>query len=276
MIISPFVRKGIICCAAILASLSICASADADITIGQVAPPNPESYCNLGPTDTIQIATTGGNLYAMPEAGVLTSWSTSAGPGAGQFLSFKVYRPVSGTVFSVVAQDGPRALVPSVLNTFPIDIPVQAGDVLGLNDHEAPTTPDACSYFTGAPGDREAGLLGNGADGAQLNFEASDTEPNVRANVSATLLPTLAAVPVTTPVGPPVTVPKCVVPRLGAKKLAAARKALKKADCKLGRVTKLKGATTKTGLVVSQNPQTGKKLAAGAKVAVKLVPPGSK
>jgi hypothetical protein len=65
----------------------------------------------------------------------------------------------------------------------------------------------------------------------------------------------------------------CVVPKLEGKKLKAARKALKSADCKLGRVTKLKAATTKSGLVVSQNPQSGKKLAAGAKIAVKLAPP---
>jgi hypothetical protein len=102
----------------ILATLSLCAGAEADVTVGQVAPPNPEPFCNEGPTDTIEAATTGGNAYAMPTAGVLTSWSTSAGPGAGQSLSLKVYRPVSGTTYSVVAHDGPRALIPSVVNTF--------------------------------------------------------------------------------------------------------------------------------------------------------------
>jgi beta-lactam-binding protein with PASTA domain len=62
---------------------------------------------------------------------------------------------------------------------------------------------------------------------------------------------------------------------LGAKKLSAAGKALKKADCRLGRVAKLNGATAKSGLVVSQSPGSGKKLAAGAKIAVKLIPPQS-
>jgi IPT/TIG domain/PASTA domain len=62
----------------------------------------------------------------------------------------------------------------------------------------------------------------------------------------------------------------CIVPKLTGKKLKAARKAIKKADCKIGKVKKLEGATTKTGKVVKQNPKAGKVLAAGSKVNVKL------
>jgi hypothetical protein len=267
----------LVCVIAILGSLALCASAEADVTIGEVAPETPEFLCNLGPTDTIQIATTGGGSYVVPEAGTLTSWSTAAGPGAGQAISLKVYRPLGGTVYSVVAQDGPRALTASALNTFPIDVPVEAGDVIGLNDGEAPVFHDACTFFTAAAGDVEGGLLGDAAAGSSLNFEGVDTEPNARVNVAANLVPAATIVPPVPPTaptsGPSVPVSQCVVPRLGAKKLVAAKNVLKKADCKLGRVTKLKGATARTGLVVSQNPQTGKKLAAGAKVAVKLAPP---
>jgi PASTA domain len=266
---------------AVLTALCFCASAEADVTVGEVAPQTPEFLCNLGPTDTIQIATSGGNSYVVPQAGVLTSWSTAAGPGIGQAVSLKVYRPLGGTIYSVIGQDGPRSLVPSVLNTFPIDIPVQAGDVIGLNDGEAVIVHDACNFETPSLGDVVGGLLGNAAAGSQLNFEASDTRGEVRVNVSANLqpAPAIVATPTVPTSGPPtsgrpsVPASRCVVPRLGAKKLAAAKTALKKADCKLGRVTKLKGATAKAGLVVSQNPQTGKKLAAGAKVAVKLAPP---
>jgi hypothetical protein len=271
--------------AAALASLALCAGAAADVTVGQVAPPSPEPYCNLGPTDTIQIAVAEGNSYVVPQAGTLTSWSTSAGPGTGQSLSLKVYRPVSGTSYSVIGEDGPRALTPSVLNTFPIDIAVQAGDVIGMNDGEAPLHHDACSFFTDEAGDLAAGLPGDAADGALLSFEPVDTEPNVRVNISANLQPAAPVIPPVSSTAPPpasgpptsgppsAPAPECVVPRLGAKKLAAAKKALKAADCRLGRVMKLKGATVKSGLVVSQNPQSGKKLGAGAKVAVKLAPP---
>ena len=269
--------------AVMLASFCLCASADADVTVGEVAPQTPEFLCNLGPTDAIQVATAGGASYVVPQAGTLTSWSTAAGPGAGQAVSLKVYRPVSGTIYSVVGQDGPRALTPSVLDTFPIDIPVQAGDVIGLNDGEAAIVHDACQFYTASLGDVVAGLPGDTADGSQLNFEASVTRGGARINVSANLQPTppivvtpvvpISSSPITGATTPSAPVPQCLVPRLGAKKLAAARKALKSADCKLGRVTKLKGATAKSGLVVSQNPQSGKKLTAGSKVAIKLAPP---
>ena len=271
--------------AVMLTSLCLCASAEADVTVGEVAPQTPEFLCNRGPTDTIQVATDGGASYVVPQAGTLTSWSTAAGPGAGQAVSLKVYRPVSGTIYSVVGQDGPRALTPSVLDTFPIDIPVQAGDVIGLNDGEAAIVNDACQFYTSSLGDVVGGLPGDTADGSLLNFEASVTRGEARLNVSANLQPTppivvtpvvpVSSTPITGATTPSPPVPQCLVPRLGAKKLAAARKALKSADCELGRVTKLKGATAKSGLVVSQNPQSGKKLTAGSKVGVKLAPPNT-
>jgi IPT/TIG domain/PASTA domain len=57
----------------------------------------------------------------------------------------------------------------------------------------------------------------------------------------------------------------CVVPKLKGKILKAARKALKKADCKLGKV---RGE----GKVVSQNPKPRKVKLPGTKVNVKLKP----
>ncbi len=62
----------------------------------------------------------------------------------------------------------------------------------------------------------------------------------------------------------------CVVPKLIGKKLKAAKKKLKKAGCKLGKVKLLGEATTKTGEVKKQNPKPGKTLAPGSKVSVKL------
>jgi len=59
----------------------------------------------------------------------------------------------------------------------------------------------------------------------------------------------------------------CVVPKLKGKTLTKARKALQKADCKLGKVTP-KGQTT--GHVIKQKPKTGTVLAPGSKVQVKL------
>lgn len=62
----------------------------------------------------------------------------------------------------------------------------------------------------------------------------------------------------------------CKVPRLRGSKLKRAKKAAKKADCKIGTVKKRGKATAKTGKVVKQNPQPGKLLAPGAKIAITL------
>jgi beta-lactam-binding protein with PASTA domain len=61
--------------------------------------------------------------------------------------------------------------------------------------------------------------------------------------------------------------PKCVVPNLKGKTLKKAEKALKAADCKLGKV-KPKGQ--KTGKVKKQGPKPGTELSSGGKVNVKL------
>jgi hypothetical protein len=78
-------------------------------------------------------------------------------------------------------------------------------------------------------------------------------------------------VPPTSAVPPAPAAPaRCTVPKLAGKKLKAVRKGLAKADCKLGSVKSLDGATAKTGKVTSQSPKPGKVLAGGSKVAVKL------
>jgi hypothetical protein len=59
----------------------------------------------------------------------------------------------------------------------------------------------------------------------------------------------------------------CVVPKLKGKKLKAARKKLKKAECKLGKV---KGERSAGARVAKQKPKPGKKLAPGSKIKVTL------
>lgn len=59
----------------------------------------------------------------------------------------------------------------------------------------------------------------------------------------------------------------CVVPKLRGKKLKRARKVLRRADCRLGKV---KPTGQRTGKVRKQRPEAGRVLPAGGKVNVKL------
>jgi len=315
---------------AIVCVLGISSSAAAAIVVGQTAPgPVTESSCEYESSwDEFQATVAAGNGYTVPTAGVITSWSTIEGSGGG-LLGFKVFRPV-GTSLLVVAQDGPRPLLRGVLNTFPVNIPVQAGDIIGVS--VVGGSPTSCTFFTGLPGDRIAYKEGFTAPGQAFTPENSFTEN--RLNVSAVLLPppaiagigpasgsikgasvvisgsnfasvtgvsfgsvpatfavnsegqitavappskTLGAVPVTVTTvagtataAQPFTYEGCRVPQLKNKKLKAAKKKIRKSDCKVGKVKKLHDATAKTGKVVKQNPKPGKILVPGAKVKVTL------
>jgi uncharacterized delta-60 repeat protein len=62
----------------------------------------------------------------------------------------------------------------------------------------------------------------------------------------------------------------CIVPKLKGKTVKAAKKAIKRAHCSVGKVTKAFSAKVKKGRVISQKPKAGKKLAPGAKVKLKV------
>jgi hypothetical protein len=196
--------------------------------------------------------------------------------------SLFVLRPNGDGTFTATAAAPARPSAGRPLETFVAELPIHAGEYAALSfpygaglDLLQPSGSTKEAYFDP--------LLALGQTGTPIYLEGGDESAfDVQVEPGPPATPPSANVPPSGPsanlpgAGPPSSVvkaPQCLVPRLGAKKLVAARKVLKSADCKLGRVTKLKGATAKSGLVVSQNPQSGKKLAAGAKIAVKLVPP---
>jgi hypothetical protein len=189
----------------VLATTSVAAlvllggTATAQVTIGQVAPTTPtESFCS-GSWDEFQLGVSSGASYAIPApGGVLTSWSTNAGPGAGQSLTMKVFRPVGPGTYSVVAHDGPRPLIPSALNTFPLSAPIAVlpGDIVGIHLLTG-SGETACGFDTTSLADVTGWREGDQPDGGVFALEETGTE--FRYNVSATLLPP----PVVTGIGAP-------------------------------------------------------------------------
>jgi hypothetical protein len=329
--------RGSVLAASVILVLGCAASAQAQTTVGQLAPANPPLVCSGESFDVTQGPTAGANPYVIPAAGVITSWSTNAAAGAGQTLAFKVYRPIGAPNYEVLAHQGPVGLTASVLNTFPVHIPVQAGDVLGLNTSTGAGIPNACLFkaspsdffaATATPSNNPDGsiaIMNPIAPGFRLNVQATlqrlpsitsispagapikggaivtisgaelngasavsfgstpapsftvDSESLITAIVPASKTLAKGAVSVTTIAGTatsttPFSYEGCKVPNLVGKKLKAAKKALKKADCKIGTVTKKEGATAHTGKVKKQSPKAGRVLAPGSKVKVTLKP----
>jgi hypothetical protein len=88
--------------------------------------PNP---CFAG--NTLIQSTSPNGQYAVPLAGVITSWSFAAN-GSPPQLKFKVGRSAGGANFSIVGESAVKTPTPNQLNTYLDSIAVQPGDLLGL------------------------------------------------------------------------------------------------------------------------------------------------
>lgn len=108
------------------------APAAASVTLGQVGPTSGTCTANL---DMAQSSVTSGASYTVPENGTITAWSHNAPASASQQFTMKVFRavPNQANFFKVVGHDGPRPQTANLLNVFTTSIPVQAGDLLGLD-----------------------------------------------------------------------------------------------------------------------------------------------
>ena len=159
--------------------LATASPASGSVTIGQV-PTNlpPNVTCPAG--DYLQPSVTGGNLYIAKQAGRITSWTTySNGPGN---YAFKVFRRTSDPdVFQVIAQASEQSLSAG-LQTFPVDIPVRSGDMIGF--HKQGSGSGSCAI--GAAGDAVLQAAGDLAVG---NSGAFAPLMDRRLNLSASLVP---------------------------------------------------------------------------------------
>jgi hypothetical protein len=175
-------------CLAVLALTAAVPQAEAT-TIGQLAPNSSPANCP-GLFDIFSPTVTKGESYAVPSYGTaITSWSTNAADGAGQMLTLKIFRLVSGDTYRVIAHDGPRDLVGGAVNTFQVNIGVLPGDLIGLNTANAASVPNACDFSDPAfvsPTDRNRNHIGDVPDGGTQDFPppgGSVTHTNVRAVV---------------------------------------------------------------------------------------------
>ena len=171
----------------------------APMTIGELAPAKPTSYCVHGPFDAAPTGSAAA-AYTVATAGIITSWSTNAGEGKGQTETFEVFRPLEAGKELIVGHDGPQALAASALNSFKTSIPVHAGDLIGEDDNNAKAAPSACIFETGNKADTDFFAEGEAADGATITPEGD--EEGVRLNLTATVLAAPAISSVSPSTGP--------------------------------------------------------------------------
>jgi hypothetical protein len=135
-------RRSLISLVALGAGLGIVASAQAATVIGQTAPSNDCSNPDDGAQ--VQLASTGVS-YSVPSDGTITSWS-AASDTPGTRTKLLILQPVSGTTFNVVAKSDFGIFTSAGVQTFPTQIPVHAGQVIGdwgklcAIDHAGPSS----------------------------------------------------------------------------------------------------------------------------------------
>jgi hypothetical protein len=260
-------RRGLIAalggCIAVLATAGTAQAGT--LTLGPTLPAP-----GIGPSScaiACGIATTklGESTTASPVAGTVVRWRLESATETEGFV-LNVVRRNSGGTFTVTASSGPVTPQGAEIETFTTNLPIAAGEFIELNFPEGGAialleTPSTEAFFR--PG------LAPGETRAPEDEEEVASTNGYNADVEYGQAPVVPAPPLIPPAPP---VAHCDVPKLKGKKLKAAKKMLRAADCRVGNVRKLEGASAKTGKVVKQKPKPGKVLAPGSKVSVELGP----
>ncbi len=103
--------------------------ASASTTVGGIF--DPLATCNPGFT-YVQTPDPVGTSYAVGAPGVITTWKFQATPVSVPQIKFKVFRPAGVGSFTVIHSTDVVAPTPGTINSYPVRLPVQAGDRLGL------------------------------------------------------------------------------------------------------------------------------------------------
>lgn len=203
-----------------------------------------------------------------PVTGTITRWRIMDGSGGPYRL--RVLTPGSGSAYMGGTTSGPQTPTGPGVETFTTNLPIAAGQTIGL-DNTNPSDGIGNSEFGGATNLSWVPSLGLGEARAATGGSGNELSFNADVEYAAPTAPPPAATGIEPPSsGPPAPSPNCVVPTLKGKSLGRVRKVLRRADCKLGKVKTLEGATAKSGTVVEQRPKPGRVLAPGSKIAVKL------
>jgi hypothetical protein len=182
----------------------------------------------------VNSASQGATLTA-PSNGVITSWKVAGASGGPFFL--QVVHPAGAGAYTGTATSGAAVITGAGSLTFPADLPIKRGDLVGLAN-TSPTDkiglagPAGSSYAYFSPPLGSTPQTSSVSNPAEIAFNAQELF-------------------------------NCTVPKLKGKKVGAARRALAAAGCAAPKVKKNGGKS-----ISKQNPAAGTEIRGDA--AVKL------
>jgi IPT/TIG domain/PASTA domain len=311
--------------AAMSAWALLAASAQAaTITVGSVLPPGSVAT-PFGQVQTLfntALPESGANL-ASPVTGTIVRWRMQDAEGGPFYL--RVLRPNGSGAFTAVGTSNAAAPAGPGLQTFTANLPIQAGDLIGVDPtsgtdkigvadvagasygfifpppfdqatvapsgtvsgkeillsaevQPAPAVDSISPNFGPVTGGTAVTITGTNLNAASAvkfgTVPASGFTVESETQITAFAPPSTKVgtvdVTVTTVAGTSATTRSdqftyqgCVVPKLKGKKVKAAKKAIRQANCKLGTIQRRNG---KPGRVIRQKPKPGKVLAPRTKV----------
>lgn len=261
--------------AAALTALALAASAQAEVvTVGAANPgetTNPSACTFAGGCGFLTTAAEAPNAATRaPIDGTVVRWRI-AGAAATSGYQVNVVRSNLDGTYTITAAAPPVTLLGPGTEAFAAGLPIKAGEFVELD------VPDSGSVgaIEGPSSTIVVFSPALRADQSQMPLEAAaPVVPAFNADIESVqtvpVLPVAPVLPVTPAPPAPLPQAQCVVPKLNGKKLKAAKKKIKAADCKVGLVSKKNGVKVATGKVVKQSPKAGKVLPVRTGVSVKL------
>jgi hypothetical protein len=186
-----------------------------------------------------------GALVAAPANGSIVSWKVTGASGGP--LKIRVVHPVGGGLFTGAGKASSGPITGSGLLTFKANLPIEQGDLIGLD----PTNDtDEISAVDGVPGSQAIFFFPTLADGGPGVAPPLTVTGEIGFNAQVLL--------------------NCVVPKLKGKKVGAAKRALAAVGCDPPKVKRKKGQGGK--FVGKQNPRAGTEIPSDRTVVLKLRP----
>lgn len=158
------------------------AGAQGAAVVGQAMIP---TVASIPGTVVFQSAVAGTPSHVIPSAGVVTSFSHIAAASPTSTFQLVVLRPLPSGDFSVIGVSTPQTLVGGVVNTFPEQIPVEAGDVIGVQG----STTSLRALAAAPAGNNIKASAAFAIGGATITAGSISQYSNLVADVSATVEP---------------------------------------------------------------------------------------
>ncbi len=157
-------------------------TASAATTIGETFAPT--SICSTG---IFLQSTSVSEQYEAPDAGVITSWQyqAPADPAEVPQLKFKVARRAGPNSFTIVGESRLRTPRAGELNSFPVQIAVEAGDLLGFHVNSPGGISRPCGRSP-APGYAFHSAAGDPPPGSNVE-DPGGASADLQLDLSATL-----------------------------------------------------------------------------------------